>query len=37
MAESMKVDIAQVPRKHKVPKRYDHGLAEGEFHDDPKS
>ena len=28
MAESLKVDKTQVPQKCKVPKRYDHGLAE---------
>ena len=36
MAESLKVEKAQLPRKRKLPKRYDDGLTEGEFHDDPK-
>ena len=37
MAESLEVEKAQLPRKRKLPKRYDDGLTEGEFHDDPKS
>ena len=36
MAESLEVEEAQLPRKHKRPKRYDDGLAKGDFHDDPK-
>lgn len=36
MSESLEVENAQVPRKRKLPKRYDDGLAEAEFHNDPK-
>ena len=27
----------RLPRRHKVPKRYDTGIAEGEFHYEPKA
>ena len=37
MAESLEVEKAQLPWKRKLPKRYDGGLAEGEFYDDLKS
>ena len=37
MSESLEVEDAQVPRKRRLPKRYDDGLAEAEFHNDPKS
>ena len=37
MAESLEVEKAQIPRKCKLPKRHDDGLAEAELHDDPKS
>ena len=37
MAESLEVEKAQIPRKRKLPKRHDDGLAEAELHDDPKS
>ena len=33
----MEVQSAQLPRQRKIPKRYDDGLAEAEFHTDPKS
>lgn len=35
--QSLEVEDAQVTRKQRLPKRYDDGLAEAEFHSEPKS
>ena len=36
-ANSLDVDEAQLPRKHKTPRRYDDGESSGDFADSPKS
>ena len=37
MASELDVSEAKLPRKRKVPRRYDSGHAEAEFHSSPKS
>ena len=37
VSKSLEVESAQLPRQRKTPKRHDDGLAEAEFHKDPKS
>ena len=36
MAESFDIE-PQLPRRRKVPRKLDHGSAEGDFHDEPKA
>lgn len=36
MASELEINEAQLPRKRKVPRRYDSGHAEAEFHSSPK-
>ena len=36
-ADSFDVGEPQLPRQRKIPKRYDDGLADSDFHADPKA
>ena len=36
-AEILEVDEPRLPRQQKLPRRYDDGLSDGDFHDTPAS